>query len=134
MQLTLCNEVIRELDFAEQCRLAAGLGAVGLEVAPFTLSDDPCKLPKSERQRLRGHAADHGIIITGLHWLMNVPDGISLTSTDKAVQSKTRDHMLGLVELCHDLGGKVLVHGSPDQRPIHHAGSLEAAEEWPLVI
>jgi D-psicose/D-tagatose/L-ribulose 3-epimerase len=132
MQLTLCNEVIRELDFAEQCRLAAGLGYVGLEVAPFTLSDDPCRLPASERQRLRALATDHGIAITGLHWLMNVPDGISLTSTDAAVQSKTRAHMLGLVDLCHDLGGRVLVHGSPNQRPVSDAGSLAAAEEVAL--
>lgn len=132
MQLTLCNEVIRELDFASQCRLAAGLGYIGLEVAPFTLSDDPCNLPVSERRSLRAMAEGEGIHITGLHWLMNVPGGISLTSKDAAVQSKTRDHMLGLVELCHDLGGQVLVHGSPDKRPVSDAGSLQAAEEIAL--
>lgn len=132
MQLTLCNEVIRHLGFADQCRLAAGLGYIGLEVAPFTLSDDPCRLPVGERRTLRAKAEEEGIAITGLHWLMNVPAGLSLTSSDVTVQNQTRDHMLGLVELCHDLGGKVLVHGSPDQRSVGDAGGLEAAEEIAL--
>jgi D-psicose/D-tagatose/L-ribulose 3-epimerase len=42
--------------------------------------------------------------------------------------------MLGLVELCHDLGGRVLVHGSPNQRPVSDAGSLEAARRLHLAI
>lgn len=132
MQLTLCNEVIRELDFARQCQLAADLGYVGLEVAPFTLSDEPCAISASDRRNYRSMAEDAGVSITGLHWLMNVPTGLSLTSTDAAVQAKTRDHMLGLVELCHDLGGKVLVHGSPDQRPISDADDQKTAEDIAL--
>lgn len=132
MQLTLCNEVIRELDFASQCQLAADLGYTGLEVAPFTLSDEPCAISIADRRSYRSMAENVGITITGLHWLMNVPAGLSLTSTDASVQTRTRDHMLGLVELCHDLGGKVLVHGSPDQRPIADSGSLEKAQEIAL--
>lgn len=132
MQLTLCNEVIRELDFASQCQLAFDLGYVGLEIAPFTLSDEPCAISASDRRSYRSMAEDAGVSITGLHWLMNVPGGISLTSNDPAVQAKTRDHMLGLVELCHDLGGKVLVHGSPGQRPIADAGNLEKARDVAL--
>lgn len=132
MQLTLCNEVIRELDFAGQCQLAANLGYIGLEVAPFTLSDDPCTIPASERRNYRTMAEDAGIAITGLHWLMNVPGGISLTSNDPAVQSRTRDHMLGLVELCYDLGGHVLVHGSPEQRKLRDADTKEQAAEIAL--
>lgn len=132
MQLTLCNEVIRELDFASQCQLAADLGYDGLEVAPFTLSDDPTTISASDRRDYRTMAEDAGIMITGLHWLMNAPGGISLTSADSAVQARTRDHMLGLVEFCHDLGGQVLVHGSPAQRPVSDAGSREKAEDIAL--
>lgn len=132
MRLTLCNEVIRDLDFASQCRLAADLGYDGLEVAPFTLSEDPCALPANARREHRMMAEEAGIAITGLHWLMNVPGGISLTSNDPKVQAKTRDHMLGLVELCHDLGGSVLVHGSPDQRPVSHADTRAQAEDIAL--
>lgn len=132
MRLTLCNEVIRELDFASQCKLAADLGYDGLEVAPFTLSDDPCAISASDRRSYRAMAEDVGCSVTGLHWLMNVPDGISLTSNDLTVQTKTRDHMLGLVELCYDLGGGVLIHGSPGQRPVADAGDRLTAEEIAL--
>ena len=34
MKFALCNEVLKELPFAEQCRAAAALGYDGLEVAP----------------------------------------------------------------------------------------------------
>jgi D-psicose/D-tagatose/L-ribulose 3-epimerase len=41
MKISLCNEVLRERPFAEQCRLAAAIGCHGLELAPFTLAADP---------------------------------------------------------------------------------------------
>ena len=48
-RLALCNEVVRELAFADQCALAKGLGYDGLEIAPFTLSDEPHRLPPAKR-------------------------------------------------------------------------------------
>ena len=51
MKLALCNEVLRELPFGEQCRLAAALGYTGLELAPFTLADDPSTLARTRCRR-----------------------------------------------------------------------------------
>ncbi|WP_048648842.1 sugar phosphate isomerase/epimerase family protein [Nitratireductor soli] len=129
MKLSLCNEVVRDLSFEEQCRLAAALRYDGLEIAPFTLSPEPSRISAKERRHLRQVAADNGIAITGLHWLLTAPDGLSLTNDDAAVVARTRDHMLAMVELCADLGGNVLVHGSPEQRQMRHASSREAARE-----
>ena len=84
MKLSLCNEVVRDLSFEEQCRLAAALRYDGLEIAPFTLSPEPARIPAEERRHLRQMAADQGIAITGLHWLLTAPDGLSLTSDDAA--------------------------------------------------
>ncbi len=95
MTLSLCNEVLRELDFAGQCALAKGLGYDGLEIAPFTLSDDPHRLPKAKRAELRKIAEDHGLTITGLHWLLLKPDGLSITSPDQTVRDRTIDVMRG---------------------------------------
>jgi sugar phosphate isomerase/epimerase len=116
MKFTLCNEVVRELPFERQCALAAGLGYQGLELAPFTLGKDAWRLPAAERARLRRTAADHGIVICGLHWLLVDPDGLSITSAESHVRHLTLDVMRGLIGLCHDLGGVYLVHGSPAQR------------------
>lgn len=116
MRVSLCNEVIAGVPFAEQCDLAAQFGYDGLEIAPFTLSNEPHLLTPGERRSLRKAAADAGLAITGLHYLMRAPEGLSITSADKDVRERTLTVMRGLCALAADLGGTILVHGSPDQR------------------
>ena len=118
MMISLCNEVLRELDFPAQCALARGLGYDGLELAPFTLSEQPDRLSDARRAELRRIAEDHGLRITGLHYLLLAPEGLSITSPDAALRRRTIEVMRALVALCADLGGKVLVHGSPGQRQV----------------
>lgn len=118
MKIGLCNEVIAELSFERQCEMAAQLGYDGLEVSPFTLGDEPHLLPPGKRAALRRAAEDAGIVITGLHYLMRAPAGLSITSRDPAQRNRTIGVMRDLCALAADLGGKVLVHGSPDQRKL----------------
>jgi D-psicose/D-tagatose/L-ribulose 3-epimerase len=128
----LCNEVVRELAFAAQCDLAARLGYAGLEVAPFTLGPEPHRLPRTRRAELRRAAADAGVRIGALHWLLVAPEGLSITSADGRVRAATLDVIERLVELCADLGGRVLVHGSPKQRELpegDRAGATLRAHE-----
>lgn len=130
MRLTLCNEVLRGQLFAQQCALAAGLGYAGLEVAPFTLdAEAPHLLGTTWRQRLRATAAGEGIAITGLHWLLVTPQGLSITSADPAVRARTLDVMQRLIGLCADLGGTYLVHGSPQQRRVAGPDDAQRAED-----
>ena len=79
MKFALCNEVLAPLPFAEQCRIAAALGYAGLEVAPFTVSDDPAMMSDADARDLARIAAGHGLVITGLHWLLIKPAGLSIT-------------------------------------------------------
>lgn len=118
MRFALCNEVLGVMEFAAQSTYAAALGYDGLEVAPYTLGEAPHRLPAAERARVRRVAGDAGVAITGLHWLLLTPPGLSITSPDAAVRARTVDVMRGLVELCGDLGGRYLVHGSPSQRAV----------------
>ena len=118
MKLSLCNEVLREFEFARQCAYAAELGYAGLEVAPFTLGDDAYRMPAARRAELRRAAADAGLAVSGLHWLLVAPPGLSITSADRAVRERTIDVMRHLIELCAELGGNYLVHGSPAQRRV----------------
>jgi sugar phosphate isomerase/epimerase len=123
MRVSLCNEVIASVPFAAQCDLAARLGYDGLEIAPFTLSAEPHLLPPGERRSLRKAASDAGLAITGLHYLLRAPEGLSITSADNDVRERTLTVMRGLCGLAADLGAVILVHGSPDQR------RLEAGDE-----
>ncbi len=67
---------------------------------------------------MRRAAQDAGIVVTGLHYLMRAPAGLSITSRDAAQRARTIGVMRDLCGLAADLGGKVLVHGSPDQRKL----------------
>ncbi len=127
MILSLCNEVLREHNFPDLCRMAAGLGYQGLEIAPFTLADDPFLLSDAEIAALRRIVEDHGLVVTGLHWLLVAPKGLSITSGDASIKAKTGDLIKRLIEICGLFGGGVLVHGSPEQRALSHAHSPMAA-------
>lgn len=121
------------MHFAGQCEYAARLGYDGLEVAPYTLADDPRAIGPQQVIEARRAAADAGIAVTGLHWLLVKPEGLSISSADDTVRQRTLELMFSLVDLCAELGGKYLVHGSPAQRRIDpgdtHAAALARAQE-----
>jgi D-psicose/D-tagatose/L-ribulose 3-epimerase len=127
MKLSLCNEVLRELEFGRQCALAAELGYRGLELAPFTLGDEAYRMPAPQRAQLRRAAQEAGIAVSGLHWLLVAPPGLSITSADGAVRERTLEVLRRLIELCAELGGKYLVHGSPAQRRVRDQPDAAAA-------
>jgi D-psicose/D-tagatose/L-ribulose 3-epimerase len=116
MKLSLCNEVLRDRPFAEQCALAAAIGCQGLELAPFTLTADPSTLGDQEAATLRTTARRHGIAISSLHWLLVAPAGLSIATPDEALRQRTLmllDRLIGFAACCE---APVLVHGSPAQR------------------
>ena len=133
MKLSLCNEVIRELPFDRQCALAAGLGYHGLEVAPFTFGDDGWRMPGNQRADVRRACGEAGIAVSGWHWLLAAPAGLSITTADRTIWRKSVDVLLASIELCAELGGAYLVHGSPAQRRVDDPSDASRAEEaWAL--
>jgi len=126
MRIALCNEVIAPMPFPAQCEYASKLGYDGLEVAPYTLSEEPQRMGAAQVAVARAAAEDAGIAVTGLHWLLVKPAGLSISTKDAAVRQRTLDVMYALVDLCAALGGRYLVHGSPQQRRLE-AGETRAA-------
>jgi len=131
---SLCNEVLQPLSFEAQCQYAASLGYVGLEVAPFTLCEDPQSLTIEQAKTFKHIAQSHGLQITGLHWLLVKPEGLSITSSDLSIQQKTRAFIHHLCAVCAAMGGQYLVHGSPKQRLIEggqsYADALSLATQF----
>jgi D-psicose/D-tagatose/L-ribulose 3-epimerase len=127
MKFALCNEVLQPLPFDQQCAMAAALGYDGLEVAPFTLAEDPMAITDAHAQAFRRAAQDNGLVISGLHWLLVAPAGLSIVSADDKVRQRTVAVMNRLVELCALMGGRYLVHGSPKQRSVPPGASPEEA-------
>jgi len=133
VRLALCNEVIRELSFDRQCVLAASLGYRGLELAPFTFGEDAWRMPASRRSEIRNVCAGNGLEVSGLHWLLAAPPGLSITTADRMVWQKSVDVLRASVDLCAELGGAYLVHGSPAQRRMATPADASRAEEaWIL--
>jgi sugar phosphate isomerase/epimerase len=126
VRIALCNEVIAPMPYPQQCEYAAKLGYDGLEVAPYTLSEEPHRMGAARIAAARAAAEDAGVAVTGLHWLLIKPSGLSISSKDQNVRQRTVDVMLSLIDLCAELGGKYLVHGSPQQRRVE-AGETRAA-------
>jgi sugar phosphate isomerase/epimerase len=127
VRIALCNEVIAPMPFPQQCEYAAKLGYDGLEIAPYTLSDEPHRLGSAQIAAARAAAEDAGVAVTGLHWLLIKPAGLSISSKDENVRKRTIDVMLALIDQCAELGGRYLVHGSPHQRRVDPGETRAAA-------
>ena len=139
MKIAICNETFSDRPIDEGFRLAAEIGYTGVEIAPFTLSEqlaadselgDVCDLSPEARERTKQAATDAGLEVVGLHWLLAKTEGFYLTSPDADIRRKTAEYFVALAELCHDLGGKTLVLGSPQQRNLLAGVSHEQAEEY----
>ena len=112
-----CNEILAPgRTFREQCELIAELGYTGVEIAPFTLSEAPADLSPADRDGLKADAKAAGLEIVGLHWLLAKTTGLHLTTADDSARDACARRLIELAELCADLGGDVLVLGSPQQR------------------
>jgi sugar phosphate isomerase/epimerase len=133
MKFAICQELFEGWDWDRQCRFIAETGYTGVEVAPFTLPGPPASLTRSDRDRYRSVAQGHGLEIIGLHWLLAKTQGFHLTSTDAAVRRATAAYLIELGDLCADLGGTIMVFGSPLQRNLAdgmtRAQGLELATE-----
>jgi sugar phosphate isomerase/epimerase len=130
MRYAICNETFEGWDHASVCRLVAGLGYQGLEIAPFTLGSRITDVSAEKRVELRKQAEDSGLTLLGLHWLLAKTEGLQLTSPDANVRRATARYLADLARCCADLGGNILVFGSPAQRRVPAGASREQAAEW----
>ena len=118
MKISICNELFEGWDIEKTFDYAAQLGYDGVELAPFTMGETALDISAAARKSIRKAAETAGIEIVGLHWLLVKPEGLYINHPESAIRNKTQDYLKALIDLCGDLGGKVLVHGSPQQRNI----------------
>ncbi|KPL12279.1 hypothetical protein AMJ85_01310 [candidate division BRC1 bacterium SM23_51] len=122
MKFAICNETFQE--HGEQWPIeriisyCAEIGYDGIEIAPYTLADSAYDVKPERRTEIRAAAEKAGLQIVGLHWLLAAPAGLYVNHPDDAIRDKTEAYLKELVAMCADLGGEVLVFGSPKQRSI----------------
>ncbi|NDC53764.1 MAG: sugar phosphate isomerase/epimerase [Planctomycetia bacterium] len=118
MRYAICNETFGDRPFAKACDFAAECGYGGIEIAPFTLAPLAGELSAAARGDLRRTIARAGLECVGLHWLLAKTEGFHVAHPDPVVRDRTVGYLADLARLCHDLGGRVLVFGSPTQRSL----------------
>ena len=130
MQFGICNEIFQGWKLEEAMSFAAGAGYEFIEIAPFTLAKYVTDIPAAERRRIRDAAARAGLGISGLHWVLVQAEGMYLNHPDAGIRARTAQYFCDLVDCCADLGGRVIVVGSPKQRNVLEGVSQQQAWDW----
>jgi sugar phosphate isomerase/epimerase len=135
MKYAFCNEMFGEQPFDQACAAMRALGYTGVEIAPFALlpttdAFDVRDVSKERRAEIKQQAAAAGLEVVGLHWLLAKTAGLHLTSPQPAVRHATAEYLKALAQLCRELGGKVMVLGSPQQRNLLPGVGYDEAEQY----
>jgi sugar phosphate isomerase/epimerase len=116
MKWAICNETFLDWPHERAFAFAAGCGYTGIEIAPFTLGSSVHEISAPQRAEIRRLAGATALEVVGLHWLLAKTTGLHLTSPEPNVRRRTANYLAELARLCRDLGGSILVLGSPQQR------------------
>lgn len=116
MRFAICNETFQDWPWERSLDLTLECGYTGWEIAPFTIGGRADQLPATRRKQLADQISRAGVEVVGLHWLLAQTEGFHLTTHDQAIRQRTATYLEHLIVLCRDLGGSVMVLGSPQQR------------------
>jgi sugar phosphate isomerase/epimerase len=135
MKYAFCNEMYGDQPFDRAFATMRSLGYTGVEFAPFTLlpptdAFDARQIPAERIAEAKRQAKDAGLEVVGLHWLLAKTSGFHLTSPQPAVREATAEYLKALAQLCGDLGGTIMVLGSPLQRKLLPGVAYTDAEQY----
>ncbi len=128
MKISICNELFQGWPIEKVFEYAAQLGYDGVEIAPYTLAYSVTEISLARRKAIRRAAENSGIEIVGLHWLLVKPEGLYINHPDEIIRIQTQEYIEALIHFCADIGGKVLIHGSPHQRTVQEGWDFK--ESW----
>jgi sugar phosphate isomerase/epimerase len=133
MKYAICNELFENWPFEQVCDFVKSIGYHGVEIAPFTLAPHVLKITPEQRRHIRRTAQRRGLEVVGIHWLLaNVVSDAPLymTHPDPKVRRNTSNYFVQLTKLCADLGGRIMVIGSPKQRNLMPGVTREQAMDY----
>ena len=134
MKLGVCNEMFENVPWEKVCEIIAAYGFDGVEIAPFTFATYVTEIGAEKRREIRRTAERAGLEVIGLHWLLAKTEGMHVTHPDPAVRARTAEYLVSLVQFCADVGGRVLVFGSPKQRDLLEGVDFEQGIEFAAAV
>ncbi|MCS7253386.1 MAG: sugar phosphate isomerase/epimerase family protein [Armatimonadota bacterium] len=129
VRFAICNEMFQGWEIEKVFKFASEVGYSGVEIAPFALAEDVRTITKAQRRQIRASAEVAGVEVVGLHWLLVKPEGLHIHHPDESVRQRTEDYLRALIEFCADIGGRIMVFGSPRQRKFLEGESQDEAWE-----
>ena len=124
-----CNEILEDISWPEQCEIIGSAGYKGVEIAPFTLVEEGVQeLGAAKRRQMVQDMSNAGIECAGLHWLFVAPPkGLHFTTPDNNVRQRSVEYLVKLIDFCGDMGGEVMIFGSPNQRGTTQDATVQEA-------
>jgi len=129
MKFSICNEMFEGWKLHDVMEFASSVGYDGVEIAPFTICERVEEISREERRLIAGDAESLGLEIVGLHWLLVKPAGLYINHPNEGIRRKTYNYLRELTSFCGDIGGKIMVIGSPKQRNVLEGITYERAWE-----
>jgi sugar phosphate isomerase/epimerase len=130
MKFAICNEIFKGWKMEDIMAFAAKAGYDAVEIAPFTIANYVTDISPEERQRVKAAAAKHRLAISGIHWVLVQAEGMFLHHSDAEVRKRSAKYLCELANFCADLGGNIVVVGSPKQRNVPAGVTLQQAWDW----
>jgi len=130
VKFAICNEIFTDWHLADAMGFAQQTGYQGIEIAPYTIASNVTQISAAEREEIKHTAERVGIEICGIHWVLYGVEGMYLNHPNTPVQNQTRRYLSELVHFCADLGGEIIVVGSPKQRNVMQ--EISSARAWAI--
>lgn len=134
MKVAICNEMFGSLPLSEVFSTASSLGYDAVEIAPFTISSSVRHISSEERRHIRDLAHECEITIAGTHWILVSELNLMLFDNLGKCREETVEYLKDVVIFTADIGGEVVVFGSPKQRSVHSHELLNLARRNALQV
>jgi sugar phosphate isomerase/epimerase len=130
VQFGICNEIFKDWKIEDAIAFAAKTGYDAIEIAPFTLANYVTDITPEQRRHIKQSAEKAGIAVSGIHWVLAKAEGMYLNHSDPEVRKRTSRYFCELVDFCGDIGGNIVVVGSPKQRNLLPGVQRPQAIDW----
>ena len=115
MKLSISNLAFLDSPLEDVLPQLAELHIQGVEMAPSRLWEDPLGSTIEERVSMKKKIAAHDVSVVGLQSLFYKHPDLQIFA-ESPCRKKCLQHLLGMVDLCADLGGELIVFGAAGTR------------------